>query len=40
MQNMLAHTQSNMHKKIKAPGRPGINYVMDVKRGHIAAANL
>ena len=40
IQNMLAHAQLNMHKKIKVPGQPGINYVVDVERGHVAAANL
>jgi hypothetical protein len=39
IQNMLARAQSNMRKKIKVPGRPGINYVVDAERGHAAAAN-
>ena len=39
MQNMLAHTQLNMHKKIKVPGQPSINYIMDAERGHAAATN-
>ena len=40
MQNILAHTQLNIYKKIKVLGRPGINYIVDTERGHIAAANL
>ena len=40
IQNMLARAQSNMHKKIKVPGRPGINYIVDIKRGHTTAINL
>ena len=39
MQNILAYIQSNIYKKIKVPRRPGINYIIDVKRGHIAAVN-
>ncbi len=37
---MLARVQLNMRKKIKVLGRPGINYMVDVERGHIAAINL
>ena len=40
MQNMLAHIQSNMRKKIKVLGRPSINYIVDIERGHAAAVNL
>ena len=40
MQNILAHVQLNMRKKIKVLGRPGINYIVDVERGHTAAVNL
>ena len=40
MQNMLARVQLNIYKKIKAPGRPVINYIMDIERGYIAAVNL
>ena len=39
MQNMLARVQLNMRKKIKAPGRPGINYIIDTERGHTVATN-
>ena len=39
MQNILACVQLNMRKKIKVPGQPGINYVVDVERGHVAATN-
>ena len=37
---MLACTQSNIYKKIKAPGRPVINYIVDTERGYAAAINL
>ena len=40
MQNILACVQSNIYKKIKAPGQPVINYIVDTERGHIAAVNL
>jgi len=39
MQNILAHAQLNIRKKIKVPGRPGINYIVDTEKGHIAAIN-
>ena len=39
MQNILAHTQLNMRKKIKVPGRPGINYIVDTEKGYTAAIN-
>ena len=36
---MLAHTQLNMRKKIKVPGRPSINYIVNAEKGHTAATN-
>ena len=40
MQNILARVQSNIYKKIKALGRPIINYIVDTERGYMAAVNL
>jgi len=40
MQNMLAHAQLNIYKKIKVLGRPSINYIVDAERGYTAAINL
>ena len=40
MQNILAYIQLNIYKKIKALGRPVINYIVDTERGHVAAVNL
>ena len=40
MQNILACVQSNIYKKIKALGRPIINYIINTERGYIAAINL
>jgi hypothetical protein len=28
-----------MRKKIKVPGRPSINYIVDIEKGHIATIN-
>jgi len=39
MQNILARAQSNIRKKIKVLGRPGINYIVDAERGHAATIN-
>ena len=39
MQNILARIQLNIRKKIKVPGRPSINYIVDTERGHTATAN-
>ena len=40
MQNILAYTQSNIHKKIKALGRPIINYIVDAEKGYRTTINL
>ena len=40
MQNILVYVQLNIYKKIKALGRPVINYIVDTERGHVAAINL
>ena len=40
MQNILARAQLNIYKKIKVPGRPSINYIINVERGHTATINL
>ena len=40
MQNILAYTQLNIYKKIKVLGRPSINYIVDMERGHTATVNL
>ena len=40
IQNILARTQLNVYKKIKVLGRPGINYIVDMERGHAATINL
>ena len=40
MQNILARAQLNMYKKIKVLKQPGINYIVNAKRGHIVAINL
>jgi hypothetical protein len=37
---MLTYTQLNIYKKIKVLGRPGINYIVNVEKGHIATINL
>jgi hypothetical protein len=37
---MLAYIQLNIYKKIKVPGRPGINYVINAEKGYTAAINL
>jgi len=39
MQNILAYIQLNIYKKIKVLEWPSINYIIDIERGHIAAAN-
>ena len=39
MQNILTRIQLNIYKKIKAPGRPIINYIVDIERGHTAIIN-
>jgi len=36
---MIARIQLNICKKIKVPGRPSINYIVDAEKGHIAAIN-
>jgi len=36
---MLARAQLNIRKKIKIPGRPGINYIVDTEKGHTATIN-
>jgi hypothetical protein len=40
MQNILAYIQLNIYKKIKALGRPVINYIVDAERGYTATINL
>ena len=40
IQNMLAHAQLNIYKKIKVLGRPGINYIINMERGYTAIINL
>ena len=39
MQNILAHTQSNIYKKIKVLKRPGINYIVNAEREYIVTIN-
>jgi hypothetical protein len=40
MQNMLAHIQLNIYKKIKVPRRLSINYIVDIEKGYITTTNL
>ena len=40
MQNILAHTQLNIYKKIKVLGQPGINYIINAEREYTATINL
>ena len=37
---MLACVQLNIYTKIKVPGRPIINYIVDTERGYAATINL